>query len=146
MNVLETLNELTEVRESTIHGLGLFAKKDISKGKIWWKGAIGLNILLLNELQYKTYKASEKNTITDTLWELFTKYAYYSKELDSLVLCLDNARYVNHAAEPNSGATIDFDPLISIALKDIMEGEEILENYNNYEDCSWLDILKFDNK
>jgi len=97
-------------------------------------------------LQYKTYKASEKNTITDTLWELFTKYAYYSKELDSLVLCLDNARYVNHAAEPNSGATIDFDPLISIALKDIMEGEEILENYNNYEDCSWLDILKFDNK
>jgi len=33
MNVLETLNELTEVRESTIHGLGLFVKKIFQKAR-----------------------------------------------------------------------------------------------------------------
>lgn len=135
--------EFTEVRNSKIHGFGVFAKQDIPKGTVWWKGEIDSNVILLNREQYQNLYRSENNPLKESLWNVFSTYAYYSQKHDGLVLCLDNARYVNHSDTPNSGPGEDGNPLASVALRDIKKGEEITEDYDVYDHCAWAEILKF---
>jgi SET domain-containing protein len=135
--------EFTEVKNSEIHGFGVFAIHDIPKGTIWWRADIHSNVIMLNREQYENLYRSENNPLKQNLWTVFSTYAYYSQLHDSLVLCLDNARYVNHSDAPNSGPGCDLNPLASVALRDIKKGEEITENYDNYDPCPWAEILKF---
>lgn len=135
---------LTYVKQSPIHGFGVFAAQDIRKGTIWWKGMSDENILLLTRLNYESLKLSEPNQLKKTFWKMFSTYSYYSTKLDSLILCLDNARYVNHSDYPNSGPSQNQNPLISIALRNIDKDEEICEDYDQYDQCPWAMVLKFD--
>jgi uncharacterized protein len=133
------LDHYTELRSSPLHGLGLFAKRDIPRGTIWWKTNRS-NIMLLGHSQYKTLKASHINDTIGNLLEIARIYGYFSAKLDSIVVCLDNARFVNHSFEPNSGAPDNGDPLSSVALRDIVAGEEITEDYTLYDICPWCKI------
>ncbi len=133
--------EFTEVKESGIHGLGLFAKRDIPKGTIWWKGEEGKNVLLLHRDQYDNFLLSGESELKTRFWEVLATYSYYAPQIDALVLCLDNVRYVNHSKTPNSHTPIDAYPLVSIALRDIKQGEEIVEDYDEYEFCPWAPAL-----
>lgn len=138
-----SFSDLTEVKQSTIHGLGLFAKQRIPKGSIWWKGIEGDNIILMNEAQYQSLHHSADNSLKASFWSAFSTYSYYSEQMDCLILCLDNARYVNHSDFPNAGQMENGDPLVSIALRDIEAGEEIFESYDEYDKCPWAEVLKF---
>ena len=143
MDTLSVSFDLTEARQSPIHGLGVFAKRDIPKGTVWWRGEKDVNVLLFNRQQYLHFQQSAGNSLKDAFWEVLATYSYYSRQLDSLIVCLDNARYVNHSDEPNSGPDETQNPLLSVALRDIKAGEEILENYDHYDFCPWVEILKF---
>lgn len=136
---LRTLDHCVELRPSPLHGLGLFATKDIPKGTIWWK-AKRTNVLLLNRSQYTTLLSSHINGTVQNLLDIASIYGYYSAKLDSIVVCLDNARYVNHSFEPNSGAPENGDPLASVTLRDIRAGEEMTEDYSSYDQCQWSKI------
>ncbi|MFT6792932.1 MAG: SET domain-containing protein [Rubritalea sp.] len=133
------LNNYVELRPSPLHGFGLFAKKDIPKDTIWWKSKRS-NVLLLNHSHYRTLQESHVNDTMDNLLNIASFYGYYSAKLDSIVICLDNARYVNHSHVPNSGAPSNGDPLSSVSLRDIYAGEEITEDYANYDACPWSKI------
>lgn len=143
MDQISSSFDFTAARHSLIHGIGVFAKRDIPKGTIWWKGKVNKNVLLLNRMQYVNFQLSERNGLKDAFWDMISTYSYYSLKLDSLIVCLDNARYVNHSDDPNSGPSNDLNPLMSIALRDIQLGEEIFENYDHYDTCPWAEILKF---
>lgn len=138
MDTISSSFDFIEVKESPVHGFGAFAKRDIPKGTVWWKGEIEHNVLLLNKAQYQNFQLSARNPIKAEFEKMVAIYSYYSAKLDALIICLDNARYVNHSAEPNSGSGPDQDPLQSIALRDIKKGEEILEDYHGYDVCPWF--------
>ncbi len=133
------LNHYVELRPSPLHGFGLFAKRDIPPNTIWWK-AKRTNVMLLNQSQYLTLKGSHINDVMADLLKIASIYGYYSSKLDSIIVCLDNARYVNHSFEPNSGAPMSGDPLASMSLRHIFPGEEITEDYSRYDACSWCRI------
>jgi len=133
------LSYYTELRPSPLHGFGLFAKRDIPVNTVWWK-AKRSNVMLLNHLQYSTLQASHINENIENLLNVASIYGYYSARLDSIIICLDNARYVNHSFEPNSGAPHNGDPLSSVTLRQIQTGEEITEDYSCYDTCSWCKI------
>ncbi|NUQ24694.1 MAG: SET domain-containing protein [Saprospiraceae bacterium] len=133
--------DFTEVRESGIHGLGVFAKVDIPKGTIWWKGEADKNVLLLNRDQYHNFLLSDHAPLKAHFWDVLATYSYYAPQVDALVLCLDNVRYVNHCKSPNSHTPIDAFPLVSVALRDIKQGEEIVEDYDEYLFCPWAEEL-----
>ncbi len=135
------LYELTEVRPSEISGLGLFAKTRILKGTIWWRAGEG-DALLITREQYESLVRSEQTPNIAAFLETLSIYGYYEEALESLVMCLDNARYCNHSFEPNSGPTPTNEPLCSMALRDIEAGEEILEDYSEYNKCPWLDMCE----
>ena len=51
----EGFNETVEVRKSEISGMGLFAKRLIPKGTVWWAGYAGRNVLLLSREQMQMF-------------------------------------------------------------------------------------------
>ena len=136
---LRLLNYYVELRSSPLHGLGLFAKRDSPVSTVWWK-ATRSNVLLLNQRQYSTFIHSENNDTMNGLLNIAKTYGYYSRKLDSIVVCLDNARFVNHSDEPNSGAPFNGDPLCSMTQRTIYKDEEITEDYSSYDMCPWSDI------
>jgi SET domain-containing protein len=140
-NPTNPIDEYAEIKLSDIHGLGLFAKKLIPKGTIWWH-ARPQDVLIITKDQFLTLESSHKvSQMKDFLHSLLT-YSYYERDLDSLIFCLDNSRFVNHSFNANSGASEDENGFCAVALRDIQPGEEITEDYSKYTLCSWLKKYK----
>lgn len=140
-NTINPIDDYTEVKVSDIHGLGLFAKKYIAKGTIWWH-ARPQDVLIITKIQFLTLDSSYKTSITNNFMENLLTYSYYERDLDALIYCLDNSRYVNHSLNANSGASEDENGFCAVAIKDIHPGEEITEDYSKYTLCSWLKKYK----
>jgi uncharacterized protein len=134
---INPINSLTDVRPSGVHGLGVFAKRDIPKGTVWWRARPERDVLLINEVQFRTLKESQHSPISGVLLKGITTYSYYSAEDDVLILILDHARYTNHSDEPNSDLLPEPGATGAIVLRDIRAGEEIVENYNLFDRCPW---------
>lgn len=134
------MKELFEVRPSPIHGLGIFATCFIPRGTVLWQGEEGKNIILLNHAQYKILSKSHEPSI----WDLLHIHAYYECEMDCLVYCLDDARFMNHSLQPNTGIIEGLPSfMVSYALTDIQAGEEITGNYLTYDQCPWEGVVNF---
>ncbi|MFX1310587.1 MAG: SET domain-containing protein [Promethearchaeota archaeon] len=131
----------TEVKLSSIHGLGLFAKKLIPKGTTWWH-ARPQDVLIISKHQFQTLESSSKTSSMNLFFENLLIYSYYERDLDALIFCLDNSKFVNHSFNPNSGASEDENGFCAVALKNIQPGEEITEDYSKYTLCSWLKKYK----
>lgn len=129
----------TVVKRSTIAGLGLFAEEEIKKGQIIWRYDPKTSFLI-SQPQFKAL--SESYQFSETMLYYLT-YGFYVAKMDGLLVCLDNARYVNHSLDPNSGTLSATDQhwQFSIANRDIKKGEEITENYELYDNCEWVTKL-----
>ena len=134
---INPIEEFTEVGQSKIHGVGLFAKKFIPKGTVWWH-AREKDLMIITKEQFLTLDSSVKSPQMENFMTIILIYSYYERELDALVFCLDNSRYVNHSINPNSGAPEDESVFCSVAQRDINIGEEITEDYSKYTICNWL--------
>ena len=139
---INPISKFTEVKPSEIHGLGLFAKTRIPKGEIWWHARPG-DVLIITKNQFRTLELSQKNENLEAYLKTLLTYSYYERDLDALIFCLDNSRYVNHSFNANSGANEDENGFCSVALRDILPGEEITEDYSKYTICSWIQNYKF---
>jgi uncharacterized protein len=133
----------TEVKNSLIAGMGLFAGQDIKKGEVVWQYTPDTcNILTKDQFQtlLDSFHKTEKQLI-----EYFLTYTYYQDVLKGLIFCLDNGRYVNHSDQPNLSGPSDMSSEVSwqysIALRDIAKGEELFENYGTYDTCEWLEEI-----
>ncbi|MFX0024126.1 MAG: SET domain-containing protein [Candidatus Hermodarchaeota archaeon] len=140
-NPINPIDDHTEVKISGIHGLGLFAKKHITKGTIWWH-ARPQDVLIITKNQFLILDSSYKTSIMNRFMDNLLTYSYYERDLDALIYCLDNSRYVNHSFNANSGASEDENGFCAVAIKDIQLGEEITEDYSKYTLCSWLKKYK----
>ena len=138
---LNPIEEYTEVKPSKIHGLGLFAKNFIPKGTIWWH-ARESDVLIITKDQFITLESSIKSLQMESYMKTLLTYSYYERDLDTLLFCLDNSRYVNHSFNANSGASEDGNGFCSVSLRDIHIGEEITEDYSKYTICKWLENYK----
>lgn len=104
------------------HGIGLFAAQFIPKGTVTWEFSSELDI---------GYTQAQIELMSTPAREQFFKYAYFDKELEKYILCFDDQRYINHCSiSPNILST----PRRDIAGRDIREGEELLCDYNCYDD------------
>jgi uncharacterized protein len=118
----------TEISPSTIHGIGLFAAQLIPKGTVTWK----------YHPEFDTaYSEQNMLQMPDAARKLFLKYAYYDKQLGMYILCSDDQRFINHDADrPNIIST----PHQDVAARDILPGEELLCDYNGYDDTYFIRV------
>ena len=96
-------------------GYGLFATDRIPMGTITW---------ILDALD-RVFTAEQYGSLDETHQLLLDKYSYRNNQ-GHLVLCWDDAKYVNHSFNSNCMTTAyDFE----LAIRDIEKGEQITDDY-----------------
>lgn len=114
----------THLKETKNKGIGLFASEFIPKGTIWWKDSPEFD-KVITQTEYDSYPK--------LLQEFWNTYAFVQKN-KTLYMCVDNARFINHSNNPNTG-NIGNDCL---TLNDIQVGEELTCNYRDI--CEWCKV------
>ncbi|MBI2573368.1 SET domain-containing protein-lysine N-methyltransferase [Candidatus Woesearchaeota archaeon] len=119
-------HDLIEIKTSSIHHFGIFAKKDIAKGtKIIEYIGEKISKKQSARRSQKTLKTSQKDPSAG---------AVYMFELDDewdIDGNVENnpARFLNHSCDPNCEVEIEDGHIWIYAKRDIKKGEELLYNY-----------------
>ena len=124
-NIIVMLLIDTYLGKSKIHGVGVFSKQNVKKGK------------KIKEVRPEFEIEFDQNNLPRMPLALanFIETHSFQKELGSniLIMGIDNEKYINHSKDPN----VDDD---GITLKDIKVGDEILMDYRGFDDNieAWL--------
>ncbi|HML28103.1 MAG TPA: SET domain-containing protein [Hyphomicrobium sp.] len=112
----------TLLKPSDIAGIGLFAAEDIPKGTVTWRFMAHFDRLLTED---------EIESLPEVARANLLDHVYLHEASGMFVLCADNARFMNHADEPNTEGV--HEPGYDIALRDIRAGEEITCDYRTFD-------------
>ena len=112
----------TYVAPSEIEGVGVFAAQDIPAGAAIWR---------LDPTIDRLIPKAEVPSLPEVTQAFIERYAYpLPANPDMLVLEVDNGRFMNHAAKPNT----DFkNPAVGIALVAIPADSEITSDYSEFD-------------
>jgi SET domain-containing protein len=112
----------TYVAPSAIEGVGIFAAEDIPAGTLIWKLDHRLDRLLSIE---------EVSALTGVYRDFVERYGYpYPHDPSFTVVELDNGRFMNHSAIPNTRFT---DPDAGFTRAAIAAHEELTCNYAEFD-------------
>lgn len=120
----------TRLGPSAVHGLGVFAGEPIAQGQPLWRNVRALDSVLT---------VAEVEALPEHARAVYLHYGYRSLTLPThYILEFDNARFMNHAGEPNTWfAEEEF----GYATRDIAVGDEITCDYREFclpEDIGFL--------
>jgi SET domain-containing protein len=117
----------TRLAPSAIHGFGVFAAEPIAKGTAVWRFAKGFDM---------EFSPDIVPTLPAHVREFFSHYGYLDRNVQRIVLCFDDARFVNQSDMPNVATDYAQDPYgLDVALRDIAAGEELTMDYAGFEDA-----------
>lgn len=117
----------TIVKESSVHGLGLFADEPIRSGTRIWEFSPGLDLEITLQ-DFNALDPRERETI------LF--YGFKSKKTNNYHLSFDDVRFINHDEEGNIvvDKSVDDVEYPLVANRDIEPGEELLQDYFEFDE------------
>lgn len=124
-----------EVRESEIHGTGVFARIKVSKGKkvIEYVG----EKITKKESERRSIALIEKNQGSQTDGAVYIFEVNKRHDIDGNIP-ENTARFINHSCEPNCEPDVIKNRVWLISTRKIKEGEELSYNYgfdlDGYED------------
>lgn len=126
----------TLLKNSNIHGLGVFSGVNIQKDKMVWKHSVGIVQIDFSLEEMKSIATIPK------LSSLFKRYCYLENNM--WYFDLDNGKFMNHSDEPNLYLVYDEDGKgYYYAKKDIYENEELTCDYREF-DAAWKEkLMKF---
>jgi SET domain-containing protein len=110
----------TELRPSSIHGVGTFLLEPVKKGQLIWRFDTRVD---------RTYTEAELNSLPDVCKELLDNYGCWDAAKRVWLLYGDEMRYINHSDDPvlqSIGGPFGE----SIATRDLAKDEEISVNYH----------------
>lgn len=111
----------TRVAPSEIQGLGLFAEEDVPEGATIWRFDPGIDQVV--DLRYV-------DPGDERARDFILKYGYQTVvDQPVFVLCVDDARFMNHSDDPNIVETEER----SVAIRPIRRGEEITTDYKAFD-------------
>lgn len=117
----------TFIQQSSIEGIGLFAAQAIPKGTVVWKFDPRFDL---------AFDPVDVAQMTETQRNLIEKYAYLSSTSGKYIFSIDDSRFTNHSSLHNNieMVRVDDEPETrAVASRDIAMGEEILENYRDFD-------------
>jgi len=116
----------TKIGPSKIEGIGCFADQFIAKGTPVWRFEKNFDIRV---------DSKYPETLPEPAKSFFEKYAYQNPKTLNWTFPTDNTRFINHSDTPNiyCGNNLDNEDASDIALKDIQPGEELTNNYGEFD-------------
>lgn len=123
----DTVN--TKLASSSIHGVGVFALRDIKKGERMYQNTIPNTF----DLPYSKFGKLRKE-VKEMLLQFFP---FKAVDVDATFWYPVNSMqaYMNHSDKPN------YDAIKDVALKDIKAGDEVTEDYRKIE--GWEKVYPF---
>lgn len=111
----------TKLKPSGIHGLGVFAAEFVPKGTRVWEYREGFDYRVSKEF-VEALPEPAQSTIRhySALWG------------GGYVISADDARFLSHSDVPNLQTFAE--PDCDVALRDIQIGEELLEDYREFDE------------
>jgi len=82
----------TELRQSSIHGVGVFLTTPVREGELIWRSDTRID---------RVYSQEELASLPDHVQRYLRTYSTWHERTQLFVLCGDNGRYVNHADAPS---------------------------------------------
>ncbi len=110
----------TSLRVSPIHGIGVFTEEPIQKGQVVWQFDRRVDIVI---------PVDQMKDFPQAVQDYLKRLAYVEGQNGHrvMILCADNAKFVNHSDDPNLVDTPD--GARELAARDIVMGEELTCNY-----------------
>jgi SET domain-containing protein len=109
----------TEVRPSTIHGLGVFLLEPVAAGALIWQFDPRID---------RVYAEAEIASLPPHVQHYLRTYSTWHEQTGLFVLCGDNGRYFNHSETPSTVSdAISFGE--DRAIRDLSAGEELTSDY-----------------
>lgn len=115
----------TYLAPSRIHGTGVFTPARLKEGTLLWEFTPGVDWEMTSE---------ELEAFPEPYRTKLRAYCY-EDERGVIILCGDNARFMNHSEKPNC----DDGGLHTVAATDIEAGEELTCDYRAF-DCMSRDL------
>jgi SET domain-containing protein len=116
---------------SDLHGIGLFADENISHGQLIYTASPLLDVNITQE-QFDTLSVNEKNEI---LW-----WGFFDQPSKMWHVDFDVSKFINHSENATVTQEESHDEAYLVAVRDILPGEEITQNYLEFETLD--DLLK----
>lgn len=110
--------------KSPIHGIGIFADQNIKKGQLIFTAEPILDVNITDD-QFSSLNDAEKKEI---------KYwGYFNKFTNKWHVDFDHIHFLNHSYSPNTTQNTTSSEACLIASRDISLGEELTQNYLEFE-------------
>jgi hypothetical protein len=109
----------TELRQSGIHGTGIFLTQSVAKGEVVWRYDSRID---------RVYSEAEIRSLPPHMERFLRVYSTWHDDIGLWVLCGDNGRHFNHSDTPNTlsrGIAFGED----VAADDLPAGTELTSDY-----------------
>lgn len=122
------VNEWMELRRSSIHGLGAFARTDIPKGT-----------RIIEYLGERISNAEADRRYDDEKMKMHHTFLFILNSRECLDAAFDGneSRFINHSCDPNAEAFIPRGHIWIEAIKNIPKGAEIAYDYGFEDDPNY---------
>ena len=110
--------------KSDKHGIGLFANQDIKKGELVYTASPILDMNITQE-QFDSLDEREKKEV---LW-----WGFFDEPSQMWHVDFDVSKFVNHSYDASLTQDPDRDEAYLVATRDIAVGEELTQNYLEFE-------------
>jgi len=123
----------TELRASSIHGIGVFLLEPVPAGQLIWRFDSRID---------RVFSDEEIAEMPERLQRYLRTYSTLHRDLQLWVLCGDNGRHFNHSETPNTQSLgIAFGD--DVAAYDLDAGAELTSDYRTICDAMRLGGLQF---
>lgn len=113
-----------KLKASDLHGVGLFTDQPLQKGTLVYTASPLLDVNITQE-QFDTLSQKEKDEI---LW-----WGFFDEPSQLWHVDFDVSKFINHSYDPTLTQAAGHDDAYLIATKDIDAGEELTQNYLEFE-------------
>jgi uncharacterized protein len=109
---------------SPLHGIGLFADEDISKESVIYTASSDLDV----NISDKTFESLQKSEQDEIRY-----WGFWDEPNNVWHVDFDVSKFINHSFDPSVTQNTNFTDAYLIAKKDIKKGDELTQNYLEFE-------------
>ncbi|MDN5274450.1 MAG: nuclear protein [Candidatus Saccharibacteria bacterium] len=113
-----------KLKESALHGIGLFSDQDTKQGELIYTASPLLD-LNITQQQFDALNQEEKDEV---LW-----WGFFDQPSRMWHVDFDVSKFINHSYDANVTQHRDHDEAYLIAARDVTMGEELTQNYLEFE-------------